>query len=248
MKRLLLASAALLALSAPASAYTIDILAVFDRANPAFNDSSMPGLAAYNTGVSANTRINGSGADIGANISYSSVDGNVGAGGAQSGLFVGNIPPATINLEASPYGNGNSTRGYLSAGGLGGVVSLTRNTGAVTDLAMLWGTVDFGTTRNVLHTLGGMGGDTITGEDIKLACAAEGFACVDGQTEVFLTINGLKSFTSATFSDYGSNSFEFNVRAIEAVPEASTWAMMILGFLGVGVMSMRKKFGSFRLA
>ena len=35
---------------------------------------------------------------------------------------------------------------------------------------------------------------------------------------------------------------------VGAVPEASTWAMMLLGFLGVGAMGMRKKFGSLRLA
>ena len=67
----------------------------------------MPGLAAYNTGASANTRINGSGADIGANISYSSVDGNVGAGGGSqvclSAICRQSIPP----LEASPYSNFN---------------------------------------------------------------------------------------------------------------------------------------------
>jgi len=33
-----------------------------------------------------------------------------------------------------------------------------------------------------------------------------------------------------------------------AVPEASTWAMMILGFLGMGFVGMRKKLGNVRLA
>ena len=40
----------------------------------------------------------------------------------------------------------------------------------------------------------------------------------------------------------------FGMATVAAVPEASTWAMMILGFLGVGVMSMRKKLGGVRLA
>ena len=35
---------------------------------------------------------------------------------------------------------------------------------------------------------------------------------------------------------------------VAAVPEPATWAMMIIGFLGVGVMSMRKKLGGVRLA
>ena len=38
------------------------------------------------------------------------------------------------------------------------------------------------------------------------------------------------------------------IPTVAAVPEASTWAMMILGFLGVGFMGMRKKLGAVRLA
>ena len=33
-----------------------------------------------------------------------------------------------------------------------------------------------------------------------------------------------------------------------AVPEASTWAMMLLGFAGIGLLGLRKRRGSFRLA
>ena len=33
-----------------------------------------------------------------------------------------------------------------------------------------------------------------------------------------------------------------------AVPEASTWCMLLLGFAGIGVMGMRKKMGQMRLA
>jgi hypothetical protein len=35
---------------------------------------------------------------------------------------------------------------------------------------------------------------------------------------------------------------------VAAVPEASTWAMLILGFAGIGAMGMRKKLGGVRLA
>jgi hypothetical protein len=41
---------------------------------------------------------------------------------------------------------------------------------------------------------------------------------------------------------------DLTTTAVAAVPEASTWAMMILGFLGVGFMGMRKKMGGVRLA
>jgi hypothetical protein len=37
------------------------------------------------------------------------------------------------------------------------------------------------------------------------------------------------------------------VAAVAAIPEASTWAMMILGFLGLGFMAYRRK-GALRFA
>ncbi len=48
----------------------------------------------------------------------------------------------------------------------------------------------------------------------------------------------------------GPNEYGYNIAAnISAVPEPSTWAMMILGFVGVGFMSYRRKSNrSFRLA
>jgi PEP-CTERM motif len=39
----------------------------------------------------------------------------------------------------------------------------------------------------------------------------------------------------------GIGSFDVTVSAINAVPEPSTWAMMILGFAGVGFMAYRRK-------
>ena len=44
-------------------------------------------------------------------------------------------------------------------------------------------------------------------------------------------------------------SFAFDITSISAVPEPSTWAMMILGFFGVGFMAYRRKnHGALRLA
>jgi hypothetical protein len=42
--------------------------------------------------------------------------------------------------------------------------------------------------------------------------------------------------------------FRIDVTPLAAVPEASTWAMMILGFLGVGGLAMRRKGKQLRLA
>jgi PEP-CTERM motif-containing protein len=46
-----------------------------------------------------------------------------------------------------------------------------------------------------------------------------------------------------------ANGANFNATIdVSAVPEASTWAMLIFGFLGVGFTAYRRKFGSFRVA
>jgi len=61
--------------------------------------------------------------------------------------------------------------------------------------------------------------------------------------------SGLLTFTGA-FQSFtltsGKNSFETDSfttqpRVVEGVPETSTWAMMIFGFLGVGFMAYRRK-------
>ncbi len=44
------------------------------------------------------------------------------------------------------------------------------------------------------------------------------------------------------------SAFAFDVTSVAAVPEASTWAMMILGFCGMGFMAYRRKSGTLRLA
>jgi len=40
----------------------------------------------------------------------------------------------------------------------------------------------------------------------------------------------------------GTFNFAFSITGVDAVPEPSTWAMMILGFSGVGFMAYRRKF------
>ena len=242
MKRLLLATTALLALSAaPASAFTIDIIAVFDQ-NTSFSDPAGVTVETY-AGSGSNQRINTSGGN-GLN-SYFSVDGAGGPATNPSGLFIGNI-----GSDTSPFGKSNDSRVYLAAGGSNGVTSgIVALSGFApsNSLGLLWGTVDSGDTRNLITTAGPGGIDIITGDMVLQACHDEGFSCTDGQTNVFLRINGLDTFTSAKFTDRDANSFEF-VPLAAAVPEPASWAMMILGFLGVGVMGMRKKMGGVRLA
>jgi len=225
VRKLLLAATALLAFSAvPANAYVVDIIAAIDRASPFFQPAgALPLTNLFGAGI--DTHINNLG-DNG-HIIYHALDGI----GAQSGLFSGNLG----TLQASPFGNFNSDRLYLSAGGGGGSVNVLFKFGGLTTIDMLWGTVDSGEFRNRIQT---SAGDVITGDTILAACALQGVSCVDGQTNVWLRISGLERFNTAVFSDRDANSFEF---AVAAVPEPSTWAMMLLGFAGIGFMTYRRR-------
>jgi hypothetical protein len=67
-----------------------------------------------------------------------------------------------------------------------------------------------------------------------LACQGFGGSAVLDAGSYYLQING----TGGGTSGYGGT---LSNAAVGAVPEASTWAMMILGFLGLGFMAMRKR-------
>jgi len=115
----------------------------------------------------------------------------------------------------------------------------------MTSLNMLWGTVDTDSGRNVLLTAGGQ---QISGADVFAAmqtfCNTN--SCnplTSGDFEAYISISGLDPFTSVTLSDTSTNSFEF---LMAAVPEPSTWAMMILGFFGIGFLAYRRQ-GTFRI-
>jgi hypothetical protein len=60
------------------------------------------------------------------------------------------------------------------------------------------------------------------------------------QTDPFgnqlVRITGLAPFTTASFSSTG-NAFEFT---LATVPEPSTWAMMVIGFAGLGYAAFRR--------
>jgi hypothetical protein len=62
-----------------------------------------------------------------------------------------------------------------------------------------------------------------------------------------LTLQGVNSgdqlafFARITGANDGPDSFFLEVQAAPAVPEASTWAMMILGFAGVGLLALRRR-------
>jgi hypothetical protein len=233
MRKLLLATSALLALSAvtPANAYTISVFDT-DQRNAAYGGDQAV-LANWGVGPSdtySNIRVGSNG-----QVSFNAVDGST----AESGIYFGGVLSPAIS--ASPYTDSNHTRGYLTAGGGGGYIDMAYLGAPITSLLVLWGTVDGGDYRNRIVT---GAGDVITGQTVLDNCPS----CINENTEAWVLLTGLKPFNVARFSDAENNSFEYNVRAIEGVPEPTTWAMMLIGFLGMGFVGMRKKGYTFRFA
>jgi hypothetical protein len=64
----------------------------------------------------------------------------------------------------------------------------------------------------------------------------------DPLSNQLVSITGLAAFTTVEFSTT-RNAFEFSLAAshvIPGTPETSTWAMMVLGFAGLGYAAFRR--------
>jgi hypothetical protein len=141
------------------------------------------------------------------------------------------------NVYAAPLGMGTSqTTGttYMSVEG-GGTEMATFST-PQTSLAIYWGSID-GNSGNVNSLSISMGAFTLTGTDLATMFGADGNGNqFDPAGNQLIRITGLAPFTTATFSST-ANAFEFS---LANVPEPSTWAMMIIGFAGLGYAAFRR--------
>jgi len=86
------------------------------------------------------------------------------------------------------------------------------------------------TTTNLSNTLAALGPITIDG----VTLSNFRFELVSNQNDSF-------SGTSWKNNEDHTSVLDIDATVTTAVPEASTWAMMIFGFLGVGVMAYRRK-------
>jgi hypothetical protein len=102
------------------------------------------------------------------------------------------------------------------------------------------GTFEYGITAT--NAVTGLTDLTFTVTDTNVLSASS-FAASTGAN------NGKTSFFGADVLSLNGETGPVGSGIAPAVPEASTWAMMILGFLGIGVMVYRRKDNfSFRLA
>ena len=169
-------------------------------------------------------------------------------GGATTGNFVTGTNDGPPPLYAQPFGTAAGTGAY---GGLGyfyevgpdtgqpGIIDLT-SFNLIEAISFVWGSVD---SYNTLQILDGSMNVlyTIVGNDIFDPASGNR---TDPATNPLVTFNfsgtapgsiGYLKFSST------QNAFEIDNLAIGAVPEPATWAMMLLGFAGIGVSLRRRR-------
>jgi PEP-CTERM motif len=146
---------------------------------------------------------------------------------------------STFGVSAAPFGMGTGPTGttYMSVHGGGTEVATWAVTDPQTSFSFYWGSIDGGKTNGLSITVDGY---TLTGGDL-MSMAGLGVTADGSQTSPssnqLITISGLGEFTSITFHS-NLNSFEFSLPT--SVPEPSTWAMMALGFAGLGYAAFRR--------
>jgi hypothetical protein len=137
----------------------------------------------------------------------------------------------SIDLDGST-GSGNSPAGEIVSG------NLTSPTGFTVTFELA------GNLRGVppQTTVVSLGGQSFSFTPL----ASQGYTL---ETVFFTATSGVLDFKDLGPSDQQGNLLD-DVTVTAGIPEASTWAMMILGFLGVGFMAYRRKAArpTFRLA
>jgi hypothetical protein len=103
---------------------------------------------------------------------------------------------------------------------------------------LLWGSIDgFNTIQFFDHGVAVTG--VIHGDGLGVPINANGDQASPNSNR-YVTFSNIVFDSVQLFS--GQNSLEFdNVTTVAAVPEASSWAMMIIGFLGVGLLAYRRR-------
>ena len=145
-----------------------------------------------------------------------------------AGIAVG----TTAKVSADPLGD---TLPYMSVEG-GGTEQVVFGTPR-TSISIYWGSIDGNQGGNDnLNTLT-LGSFTLTGADLVTDGATGTGDQNSPAGNELVTITGLAPFTTATFHST-NNAFEFSIGT--AVPEPTTWAMMMLGFAGLGYAAFRR--------
>jgi PEP-CTERM motif len=194
--------------------------------------------------------IAGPGADTGAGVNFNSQS----LGTASSPFSIGNWEFTTgagsVQILNSVSGSGAQPLGtsgnYLSV--LGSAAESVEFSSALSSFSFFWGSID---SFNTLDVHFATGPDQVISGSALLATLN---VANPGGCQASTDCNRYVTFTDSlganiTGFSMSSSQNSFEITNISAVPEPATWAMMVLGFLGVGFMAYRRKDkATFRLA
>jgi hypothetical protein len=142
---------------------------------------------------------------------------------------------SVVGQYAAPFGMGDTT--YMSVQN-GGTEQATWAT-PQTSLRIYWGSIDAVGIDGILNQVSvTVDGYTLTGADLVALGAMGNGNQGSPMNNEWVTITGLGSFMTVDFHAAGKNAFEFSLGS--GVPEPSTWAMMALGFAGLGYAGFRR--------
>lgn len=136
---------------------------------------------------------------------------------------------------AAPWGMGDTTYMAVQNGGTEEATWATSQT----SLSIYWGSIDATNVDGILNQVSiTIDGYTLTGSDlVSLGAIGNGNQSLPANNQ-WVNITGLGPFTTVDFHDTGKNAFEFSLGS--GVPEPSTWAMMVIGFAGLGYAASRR--------
>jgi hypothetical protein len=169
-----------------------------------------------------------------------------GASFTGSGIVMNNGGGASLGLYATPYGDGTN---YMAVVG-GGTENISYTT-LKNSFGLYWGSID--TYNSLTFYNGGTEVLAVTGANLASPQSANGDQ-FDYASNAYVLLSELPLFDRVVAAST-SNSFEFdNVVAgggvtnfAGSVPETSTWAMMLLGFAGLGYAAYRGRAQPVRL-
>lgn len=170
-----------------------------------------------------------------------------GGGTAPFSGSVTNFSTSVFNVAAAPFGDSTPfvSVGSVPPGSNSSPQSASVSFGSgVTYVGLYWGSVDAYNSITFYNGATELG--TFTGSQVR--DPANGFQGDTGSVYTNFFSNGGPLITSATFTTTGV-AFEID-NLTAAVPEPATWALMLLGFAGLGFMGYRgrRPNASFRLA
>ena len=143
-----------------------------------------------------------------------------------------------------PFGKSSDTgtpaHAWWNIGNSGGFVQFN---GIGTSLDIVWGSPN-GNNTVTFFTLGG-GPETVTTDQLNTYFGGSGLGNNEEPGGYLIDFKVAGGFTGVKFST-GDTAFEFAFTAspdqqINPVPEPSTWAMMFLGFFGIGFVAYRRR-------